>query len=53
MKYEVAELLADYINTAASGIEGDHVNNLTEKDYDYNNTVKVIRETFQTNPETG
>ncbi|CAB4025980.1 Hypothetical predicted protein, partial [Paramuricea clavata] len=52
-EYEVTELLADYFNTAACSIGGDHVNNLTEKDHDYHNSVKVIRETFQTNPNAG
>ncbi len=42
---EVAELLADYFKTDALNIGEDHINNLTERDHDNHNSVKVIRET--------
>ena len=49
-QFEVAELLADYFNTAALSIGGDHVNDLTERDHDNHNSVKIIRETYDTYP---
>ena len=50
---EVAEILADHFNSAALNVGGDHVNNLTERDYEnHDNSVKVIRETYKTYPES-
>ena len=41
---KVTKLLANYFTTAASNIQGDHVNNLSENDHQFNNSVKTIRE---------
>ena len=41
---KVTKLLANYFTTAASNIQGDHVNNLSENDHQFNNSVKIIRE---------
>lgn len=41
---KVTKLLANYFTTAASNIQGDHVNNLIENDHQFNNSVKTIRE---------
>lgn len=41
---KVTNLLANYFTTAASNIQGDHVNNLSENDHQFNNSVKTIRE---------
>ena len=49
---EVAEILADYFNTAALSVRGDHVNNLTGRDHEKHSSVKVIRETYKTYPDS-
>lgn len=42
---KATKLLANYFTTAASNIQGDHVNNLSENDHQqFNNSVKTIRE---------
>ena len=41
---KVTELFANYFTTGASNIEGDHVNNLSENDHQFHNSVETIRE---------
>ena len=43
---EIAELLANYFNTAASSIGGAHVNNLKESDHRDHSSVKAIRKAY-------